>query len=173
RQLFLHLEFPQSRTPAITTAAIAKSQQTRCIGKIVLPKSLPPASAHLDCELGCVRGLTEVEVAAIVVQVIDAVRNCFANSLRFKIVVVDCFGGLAPTPSSVLKVANQLFFLGIYADHGPAAAQKKLLLGMNVFKLRIPIRMLGSRQPFRDQSFHAMWLLSVRLFFYPRSSTAH
>jgi hypothetical protein len=70
--------------------------------------------------------LTDVDIAAIVVQVIDALGNCFTNGFGFEIVVVDRFSGLAPTPSCVLEIANQLFLLGIYGDHGPAVAQREL-----------------------------------------------
>ena len=58
------------------------------------------------------------------------------------------FSCLTPTPSSVLEIANQLFFLGIYADHRPAVAQKEQFLRINVLKLRVTIRMLRSSQPF-------------------------
>ena len=62
--------------------------------------------------------------------------------------IANRFSGLTPTPSSVLEIANQLFFLGIYTDHGPAVAQKEQFLRINVLKLRVTIRMLRSSQPF-------------------------
>ena len=49
------------------------------MGKIVLPKGLPPAGYPIDGKFGRVGGLTDVHIAAIVGQVIDAVGNCFAN----------------------------------------------------------------------------------------------
>jgi hypothetical protein len=62
-------------------------------------------------------------------------------------VVVDHFGCLAPTPSSILEIADQFFFLGIYADYWPAVAQKELFLRLNVLKLRFAIRVLRASQP--------------------------
>jgi len=73
-------------------------------------QGLPPAGDHLHGELGCVGRLADVHIAAIVVQVIDAVGNALQMApIRNR--GRDRFRHLAPTPSSVLEIADQLFFL--------------------------------------------------------------
>ena len=84
RQLFLELQLPQARTPAITATAIAEGQEGRGLREIILSEILPPTSDHLHGELGGIRRLTDIDIAAILVQVVDAVRNCLADGFRIK-----------------------------------------------------------------------------------------
>ncbi len=108
----------------------------------MLTKILPLASDPSHGDFGGVRRLTHIHIASVVVQVVDAVWNRFPQGILIKVMIVNRFGFLAPTPPSILESADELFFLGIDTDHRPSVAQEKLFLGFDILKLPVPIRML-------------------------------
>jgi len=145
-QLRLDLRLPQPRTPTVAPAPVTEHQQTGSLRKVLASKGLPPLDNHLHRKFSRVSRLADVHVPPVVVQVIKAIGNRLAEGVEFKIMVVDQFGFPAPTLSSIFEVADQLFFLGIHADHRPTVLQKEPLLAFDVLELGIPIRMLRASQ---------------------------
>jgi len=104
---------------------------------------LPPLADRLHRESGRIVIDPDAHPTLILTQVVNTVRNGFAQLLVHKIMHLDLFGFAprSPLAPGVFKRANPLFFLRIHRDHRFAALQKALHQPVDVFKLSIAIRM--------------------------------
>jgi len=79
-----------------------------------------------------------------VLHIVDAIGYGFAARILLKVMSVDPFWGA----TGVLEVTDQLFLLGIDADHGLASRHMLLALGSDVLKLGVAVRRLRASQFF-------------------------
>ena len=107
-----------------------------------------PVGDIIDRKGGRIRRLADVHRALIVLQVVNAIGHGFAERILLKIMRVYPFWGTAPGATGVLEVADQLFLLGIDADHGLTRHHMLLALGRNVLKLGVTVRRLRASQLF-------------------------
>ena len=104
----------------------------------------PPAADRLHRERGGVMIGAHVHPAGAGGQVIDPVRDRLAQ-LRVGEVMGADLHRLAPgppLPAAVAVLPDQLFFLGIHADHRIRGAQMPFDLLVDVAELRVPVRAL-------------------------------
>jgi len=144
----LHLLFPQARAIAIAPARITQDQQFVGRRKVLTAKRTPPVSDHLDGKLRGIGGLADIDVAPVMSEIANAIRHGFAQRVLLKIMFVDGVGGLTPAPAGVLEVADQLFFLGVHANHGQSRLEKGLFLLLEIAKLRLSVGRRLTRQAF-------------------------
>lgn len=137
----LKSEFPQSGTATIAAAAIGQNQKLASVPVAVTSRSLPPSCNRIDRKFWRVGRQADINVSPILVWQVKTIGGCPTRSVLKKVMAVHLFGFQTPGSSSVLEVADQLFFLGIHADHRPTGLQKPLLLSNDVAKLPISIRM--------------------------------
>jgi hypothetical protein len=144
----LQFEFPKSRPATIAASAIGQNQELAIVPKTATSRSLPPRCNGIDGKLRRVGRQANINVAPILARQVKAIRCGPTRSVLKKIVTVHLFRFQTPGLSSVLEVADQLFFLGIHADYRPTGLQKPFLLSGDVAKLPIPIRMRRSGNSF-------------------------
>jgi hypothetical protein len=169
----LQFEFPKSRPATIAASAIGQNQELAVVAKTATSRSLPPRCYGIDGELRRVGRQANINVSPILARQVKAIRCCPTRSVLEKIVTVHLFRFQTPSLSSVLEVADQFFFLGIYADYRPTGLQKPFLLSGDVAKLSIPIRMrrpgnsfavgLEREFPFAKQTPHGYRINRVAL----------
>jgi hypothetical protein len=147
-QLFLQLLFPQAGAATIAATGISQDENFVLIGKKYLAFGLPPLGNDLHGKLWGIRRTTDINEAQIMVQVINAVRDRFAQGILIEIMIIHFGGLLAPTSSVVFEVANQFLLLGIHADHGPSRRQKRLLLRFQILELLGAIWVRSSTEAF-------------------------
>jgi hypothetical protein len=144
-QLFLKLLLPDARAIAITSPSVCQNQQWAALGES-LTHFIPPTSRNsVYHKPRCISRVANVNVAAIVDHVVDAIGYSSSNRIRPEVVCVDILWFLAPSLSVVLEISNQLLLLCVNADNRPPCGLKSLYLGFNVLKLRVPIRMIFAR----------------------------
>src|SRR4051794_17516026 len=157
----LHLQplLPHSRPRTIAAATIRFDQQSRGSWKALLhlTRTLLRNSVHSK---GCrVRRLPNVDRPAIVLPIIDPVWHGSTNGILRKIMRIDHLSLLTPDLASVLEVPNQLFLLGVDADHRLVGRLMHRSLSQDLLKLLVSLRMLLTRRLF-DVGAQAVALLT-------------
>ena len=146
--MFLKLLFPQSRAVTIAAAGIGQDQQLVRRREGRLSFRLPPGGNRFDGKLGCVRRTTDIDIALIVEQVVDAIRHSSTESVLLEVMHVYVRGRLTPAASRVLEIADQLLFLRIHADNGQARLPKGFHFARDVLELFFALWMGRSAQAF-------------------------
>ena len=147
-QQCLHLLLPHTWAIAITAARVTHDEQLVSGREGRATDSAPPVSDPLDGKLGRIGRLTDIQIAAVVGQIVQAIRHGFTQGVLRKIMFVHGVRGLTPALARVLEVADQLFFLGVHADHGQTRLKKGLFLLLQIDKLLVSIRVRCARQAF-------------------------
>jgi hypothetical protein len=70
----------------------------------------PPVANGVDGKARYVKAVTDADVAAVGVDIIDAIRHGLTDGILRPIVHQYRLGRLAPLPSCVLEIADQFFF---------------------------------------------------------------
>ncbi len=81
-------------------------------------------------------------------EIVNAIGYSPTHRVLAKIVDIDLFCFLTPSPTRILEVANQLFLLGIDTDDRVPSSQEELFHPLNVPELTISIRMWRASKPF-------------------------
>ena len=123
-QLLLQLLFPHPRTAAIAAPTIRQDEQALRLRIGRLSLLFPPAGQCSHSKFWGIGGRSHIDSASIVRQIIDPVRNGFAQSFLREIMHIDIVWLLPPCLARILEVANQLLLLGINADDGPVGTLK-------------------------------------------------
>src|SRR5215813_1801417 len=116
-QLLLEIKPPGSCAASVTTSSIGEDQQLvhACMSDAAF--FLPPPSDAANSKLRSIVGQSNHDIARVARHVIDAIGN--RETLRFarEIMLVNlrCFS--APCSTFVPEIADQLFLLGVHADH--------------------------------------------------------
>ncbi len=79
---------------------------------------LPPGRDLLDGKVRRISTLTDIHIAAVVCDIIHAIRHGLAQRILLKIVRIDRISRLTAAPTGIFEGANPLFFLGIDAEDG-------------------------------------------------------
>ena len=138
---FLQSELPQSGPATVAASAISQNQEFVGLPIAVTPRCLPPSRNRVDGKLGCVGRQAHINAAPVLVWQVKPIWGRPARSFLKKVMTIHLVRFQTPGLPGVFKVADQLFFLGVHADHRPAGLQKPLLLSGDVAKLPISIRM--------------------------------
>jgi len=146
RHLDLQVSFPHAGTVAIAPATIRFDHQLGGLRVVSQAFGLAPVDNVVHRKAGCIGGLTDIDRASVMLEIVDAIRNCTTHGILPEIVYIDRFWRLAPHATWVLEVANQLFLLGIHTQHGLSCMYMLVLLVKNVPKLLIPFGLLFARQ---------------------------
>lgn len=92
-------------------------------------------------------GCANDNIASVMRQIIDAIRNGFAFGVIWKIGCENLERLLSPCPPRIFERTNQLFFLRIHADYRQSGALELATLAGDVAELLIALRILMSTQP--------------------------
>src|SRR5580692_3511088 len=141
---FLQGHFPQTRAIAVAAASVCRDQEFLCPWKPLCPHALPPALNRSSCELRCVAMNSHADPALIVHQIINPVRNRFAQCGVLEVMNAN-FLRLALGPPflpRILKISNQFLLFCVHRHYRlPAFLQAAHLL-TDVFKLGITVGMV-------------------------------
>ncbi len=136
------LGLPRPGAVAVGAARIRGDQQPPDQGVVAAPGRLPPAADRFDGEGRGVMVGADRHPAGVRGQVIDAVRHRLAHAVPREVVGPGrrrlTLG--PPFPARVLELADQLFLLGVHADHRIAGGLVSLDLLDDVPELRVPVR---------------------------------
>ena len=139
----LQFGLPQPGAHPIAAPAVRNEQQF-CRLRVGALAHLPPPPPHrLDSKFRRVMVRPHTDPAGVSRYIVDPIRDRFAQRLIWKVVYPDVFGlalGL-PLPPAIFEVTHQLFFLRIDRNDGLAVGLKRFGTRVDVFELRIPIRM--------------------------------
>ena len=116
------LEFvlPEAYAWVVASSTIGGERECLCVGIRAFSDGVPPSADTLNGEFCSVAVDAEVDPASIVIDVIDAVWDDFAEFGNFKVVGADFFGlsFRAPFAPVVLEISDEFFLLGVDADDG-------------------------------------------------------
>ena len=101
---------PGPGAAAVAAAAVGEDQQAGGARVADAAFGAPPGFDAIDGELGGVRGVTDAHVAAIGVQVVDAVGDCAALRLGREVVVAHLGRGLVPGGAGLRNKPTSSFF---------------------------------------------------------------
>src|SRR6266851_4846787 len=139
----LQLPFPQPAVIGVGTPAISLDQQ---LGRIRISRSafsVPPAPNDTNGKFGRLVRDPHADETAIAGHIVDPIRDRFAIRIAGKIGRQHRARFAAPGPSGVLEIADQLFLLAIYANHGLFGLQKRAPFAGQIAPLPIPVRILS------------------------------
>ena len=145
---FLQLPFLQPYPRAFTAAGVGRDQQLPGLGITSLAHRIPPATDALHCKSRRVMIHSHIYPTAVLPDSVDPLRSHFAPLLDLEIMHAHLFWfSLGPQfPPAILEIPNQLFLLRVYRDHRLSVSQTPLDPSIDVFKLRVAVRMLGALQ---------------------------
>lgn len=141
--LDLKLMFPGSGLIAIAAASVAQDEQFQCVGIKVRTGALPPVADGVNGESWCIGRLTDVDIAQIALDVVDAIGHGDPAGILTEVMSIDIHGLRAPNSSWVVEKADQFLAFGVYADDRPAHRLKEATLVLQVTKLPAPVRVLS------------------------------
>ena len=148
RQFGLYLMFEESRTIIVAAAGIGQDQEPTAFRIVLFPLCAPPVSNRIRGKLGGVGRSAHIHQAVIPSDVIDAVGGCDAFRILSKVVCVHLDRVCPPSAAFVLERADQLFLLGVDADHGIARFQECFLPLLNVVELPVAVWVRGTGEAF-------------------------
>ena len=143
---FLKFEFPQSVARAIAATTIGRNQQSPRVPVPLLSQPVPPATDRFHGKLGRVVGDPHGNTSLVVIQIRDALRNCLAQFRVRKIRNID-FHGIpfsAVRSAGILEISQDFLLLRINGQCRFTTSLSSLDSLGDVFKLGIPVRVLGS-----------------------------
>lgn len=144
----LQANFPEPPPTAIRTTPIGLDQQVSFTRVKKAPLFQPPRADRRDGKLGGIMRCTDENIALVMADVIDPIRDGFALSQVQKVVHIDLAPLLPPLYPGLLKVADQFTLFGINTDGWPTAAQISLSPAHNVTKLWVTVGRLFARHSF-------------------------
>jgi len=147
-QLGLKLLLPKTGTIAIAAAPIGEDQEFWCVRIESDPGVGPPVGNGIHGEFSRIRRESSIDVAWLMLFVIDAVGDSPCQGIGGKVVHVDLGTLFTPDLSGLLKRTDEFFLLGIDADRGPTSQAKDLPLTLQIGELGVPLRMGFGRQAF-------------------------
>ena len=140
----LQLTLPQARARGVAAAAVRGDRQ---VSGVRIPGGadvLPPAADGLHGEGRRVMVHAHADPSGIGREVIDAVRHRPAQFLDEEVMHPDRFGLAlrAPLPAAVLEVSDKLLLLRVDRDHRLTRRQRSARAPIDVFELRVAVRMV-------------------------------
>ena len=111
------------------------------MGVVFNPVRHPPVRNAVATKLACVAAGVERHVAFIACQVIESMRNQLAIARAGEVMIKRLYWGLRMGMTLSGKVADQLFLLGVDADHRLCMGGILRFEFRYLFKLGIAIRM--------------------------------
>jgi len=149
-QRLLQVLFPHTRTAALAASTLRQDEQLLRLWISRPSLIFPPTGQGSHSNFWCIGGRPHLNSPAIVRQIVDPVRNCFAHRFLRAIMHIHIVRLLSPGLTCILEVATSLLFLGIDTADRPVGALKALLLPLNVVKLLRPLRMRCTRLQILD-----------------------
>ena len=137
---------PDMRPMAVAAARVGRDEDLAGVGVALRADLAPPRLDRRNREHRRIVIDAHAHEAVVGRDVIDAVGDRLAERVGKKIVDIDPVGfalGL-PFASPVLEVADEFLLLGVDGDHRDSPRDAVLGLGVDVFELRVAIRMLGA-----------------------------
>jgi hypothetical protein len=139
----LHLLLPEPTARAIGATPISHDEQFPTGGIQVAAHALPPASDALDGKRGGLMVDADVDKAAVLHQIVDAIGDGFP--IGDGEIILDIHSRLLsfglPFSPGVLEIPNQLFLLTIDGNDWLPFGFKRFASAIDVLKLGIPIGM--------------------------------
>src|SRR5438034_1022491 len=146
----LHLLLPEPTARAVGATPISHEEQFPTAGIQVAAHALPPASDALDGKLCGLMVDADIDEAAVVHQIVDAIRDGFP--ICDGEVIIDIHGRLLrfglPFSPSLLEIPNQLFLLTIDGNDRLPCGFKSFAGAIDMLKLGIPVGMRSSSMLF-------------------------
>src|SRR6266545_1787778 len=140
------MQFPGARSVAIAASAVSADEQPSRLSVVPFPVQTPPPPDALGSELGRVMSHSDVNHRSISCDVISAVGNGLAFAKMREVVhryLISLSLG-QPSPPPVFKGPHEFLLLRIHGDHRVPSPPKSLDLPVQVAKLGIAVRMLGT-----------------------------
>src|ERR1022692_3755311 len=140
---FLQLQFPQPHSRPVAASAVRCNQELTGIGVCLSTHHVPPAPDTLDGERRRVMIGANADPTCILPQIVNSIGNVF---LLREIMHLDKFGlTLGPPFAPPVLVVPYLFLLfRVYGNRWLTTLQEFRRLRIDVFKLRIAVRMRGA-----------------------------
>lgn len=129
----------------VAAAAIAEQQQPAGIRVMLATMPLPPMGDTVTAKFAGVVAGVEVKEAFVPGQIIKPMRNHFAYTGTGEIMVQRIHRNLRIGLAFTGKISEQLFLLGVHADDRVTGILVRRLELGNIFKLRVPVRMVAQR----------------------------
>lgn len=143
-QFGLDLMLEESRATIVAAAGIGQDQEPTAFRIVLFPLCVPPVVNRIRGKLGGVGRSAHIHQAVIASDVIDAVGGGDTFGILSKVVCVHLDGACPPSTAVVFERADQLFLLGVDADHGIARLQERFLLLLKVVELPVAVRVRGA-----------------------------
>ena len=140
--------FEAPRVRRVAPAAVSKNKNTLQVIIEISALAKIPEDDRIDRKAGGVVRVADADKGIVENRVVDAVRNDFPKGVAWKIVVIDRDGRLSPSGAVLIKIADQLLFLGVNADDRLLIFLEKIAHLFDLFELCIAIRMRFTRQAF-------------------------
>ena len=140
----LKLPFPQAQPRTIASPRICRDQQPFSLGVRAPSFSPPPCPDRGHCKGRGVMVSSDIDETPVSRQFVNAVGMRSRDRRVWEIVTVDLWGLAIPSPllSSISIVSDQFLLLGVHGNDRLGGAHLLGHAGVDVFKLRIAIRML-------------------------------
>src|SRR5688572_16782647 len=140
----LKLLLPHVRAIAVAAAGIRRDEQLASPWVALLADLLPPRFDRLYGKYWRVVVDAHTHEAIVGGQIVDAVGDRLAHGIAWEVVYVHQLGlaGRLPLTAAVLEVADQLLLLRVDGNHGHAALDAALCLGIDMLELGVAIGVL-------------------------------
>jgi hypothetical protein len=140
---FLERCLPQPTATAIASASISGNHQFCSPLKALRSHLLPPSPHGGRGELCCMVINSHTDPPLVTGQIVNTIRNCFAQFLVWKVMNAD-FHWLAlrfPLLTRILEFSHQFLLFCVYRDHRLSALLKTNHPSVDVLKLSVSILM--------------------------------
>ncbi len=140
----LHGHLPQARAATVAPAAIGRDQQFTCLSMRLIAHLVPPAPNRFGGKPSRIMIRPDTDPALILGQIIDAIRDRFAQVLVDKVMHQDFerFTTGLPFAARSPEFADQFFLFRVHRNGRLAALLKRLHLTVEMLKLRVPVGMV-------------------------------
>src|SRR3954470_3426446 len=105
-ELLLQLCLPHAGAAAVRPTRVCKNEKTPGVRKAPLPFGLPPRADCLDRKTRCIEAVADADVAAVCRQLVNAIRDCLAQSVLWPVMHQHGFGLSTPRPASIPEVTD-------------------------------------------------------------------